>query len=126
MMEHYEIPSQDTARETVADEINNFSEADNGGVSPEVVYVRVKLKGKVYMCCSVFNIMFCNCLFLGFAALVCSLKVSEITTLLSRITCQSILKFTPFYQVFLYCFKGEKQDESGRHGEGSGVQSTCV
>ncbi|XP_050958446.1 uncharacterized protein LOC127159719 isoform X2 [Labeo rohita] len=26
------------------------------------------------MCCSVFNIMFCNCLFLGFAALICSLK----------------------------------------------------
>ncbi len=122
MMEHYGIPSQDSARENVADEMNNFPEVDNGGVSPEVVYVRVKLKGKDYMCCSVFNIMFCNCLFLGFAALICSLKVSEITTLLSRITCQSILKFTRFYQVFLYCFKGEKQDESGRHGEGSGVQ----
>ncbi len=87
MMEHYEIPCQDTARETVAVEMNNFSEADNGGVSPQVVYVKVKLKGKDYMCCSVFNIMFCNCLFLGFAALICSLKVSEITTLLSRITC---------------------------------------
>lgn len=82
-MEHqhiYEIPSQDSARETVAVEMNNFSESDNGGVSPEVVYVRVKLKGKDCMCCSVFNIMFCNCLFLGFAALICSLKVSEITT----------------------------------------------
>ncbi|KAL1278279.1 hypothetical protein QQF64_024952 [Cirrhinus molitorella] len=70
----YEIPSQDAARETVAVEMNNFSETDNEGVSPEVVYVRVKLKGKDYMCCSVFNIMFCNCLFLGCAALICSLK----------------------------------------------------
>ncbi len=87
MMEHYEIPSPDSARETVSVEMNNLPEADNGGVSPEVVYVKVKLKGKDYMCCSVFNIMFCNCLFLGFAALICSLKVSEITTLLSRITC---------------------------------------
>ncbi|KAL1278276.1 hypothetical protein QQF64_024949 [Cirrhinus molitorella] len=76
-MEHqhiYEIPSQDAARETVAVEMNNFSETDNEGVSPKVIYVRVKLKGKDYMCCSVFNIMFCNCLFLGFAALICSLK----------------------------------------------------
>uniref|UniRef100_A0A8C2HQP0 Uncharacterized protein n=1 Tax=Cyprinus carpio TaxID=7962 RepID=A0A8C2HQP0_CYPCA len=82
MMEHqhiYEIPSQNSGRETVAVEMNNFSEADNEVVSPEVVYVRVKLKGKDYMCCSVFNIMFCNCLFLGFAALICSLKISEIT-----------------------------------------------
>ncbi len=86
MMEHYEIPSQDSARETVAVEMNNFSEADNGGVSPEVVYVKVKLKGKDYMCCSVFNIMFCNCLFLGFAALICSLKVSEITSQVTYVT----------------------------------------
>ncbi len=38
MMKHqhiYEIPSQDSARETVAVEMNNFSESDNGGVSPE-------------------------------------------------------------------------------------------
>ncbi len=87
MMEHYEIPSQDSARETVSVEMNHLPEADNGGVSPEVVYVKVKLKGKDYMCCSVFNIMFCNCLFLGFAALICPSKVREITTLLSRITC---------------------------------------
>ncbi len=42
MMEHYEIPSPDSARKTVADEMNNLPEADNGGVSPEVVYVRVQ------------------------------------------------------------------------------------
>ncbi len=87
MMEQYGIPSQDSARETVSVEMNHLPKAENGGVSPEVVYVKVKLRGKDYMCCSVFNIMFCNCLFLGFAALICSLKVSEITTLLSRITC---------------------------------------
>ncbi len=33
MMEHYEIPSQDSDRETVAVEMNNFSEADKGVVS---------------------------------------------------------------------------------------------
>ncbi|KAL1278278.1 hypothetical protein QQF64_024951 [Cirrhinus molitorella] len=70
----YEIPSQDAARETVAVEMNKLSETDNGGVSPKVIFVSLKLKGKDYMCCSVFNIMFCNCLFLGFAALICSLK----------------------------------------------------
>lgn len=61
----------------MAAEMNNFSESYNGGVSPEVVYVRVKLKGKDHMCCSLFNIMFCNCLILGFAALKCSLKAKS-------------------------------------------------
>uniref|UniRef100_A0A8C1WNU6 Uncharacterized protein n=1 Tax=Cyprinus carpio TaxID=7962 RepID=A0A8C1WNU6_CYPCA len=66
--------------------MNNFSESYNGGVSPEVVYVRVKLKGKDHMCCSLFNIMYCNCLILGFAALKCSLKVNVVTNMLEAQT----------------------------------------
>ncbi|XP_059385437.1 uncharacterized protein si:dkey-204f11.3 [Carassius carassius] len=35
---------------------------------------RVQVKVKDYLRCSVFTITFCNCLFLGTAALTCSLK----------------------------------------------------
>lgn len=67
--------------------------------------MRVKLKGKDYMCCSVFNIMFCNCLFLGFAALICSLKLSQITAcffLEQHASFYSkLLSFTKFSFIFL-------------------------
>lgn len=34
---------------------------------------------KAYFCCSVFNTMFCNCLFLGLRALLCSYQVRCLT-----------------------------------------------
>ncbi len=41
---------------------------------------KVQVKVKDYLCCSVFTTTFCNCLFLGTAALICSLKVRNFAT----------------------------------------------
>lgn len=41
---------------------------------------KVQVKLKDYLRCSVFTITFCNCLFLGTAALICSLKVRNFAT----------------------------------------------
>ncbi|KAI7803618.1 interferon-induced transmembrane protein 2-like [Triplophysa rosa] len=70
----YEIPCEDFERENIAGEMIDLPELHNMEEPPKVVYVRYREKGKDHMCCSVFNIMFCNCLFLGLAALICSLK----------------------------------------------------
>lgn len=39
---------------------------------------RVQVKVNDYMCCSVMTVTFCNCLFLGTAALKCSLQVRNL------------------------------------------------
>ncbi len=42
---------------------------------------KVQVKVKDYLRCSVFSMTFCNCLFLGTAALICSLKVRNVATI---------------------------------------------
>ncbi len=41
---------------------------------------KVQVKVKDYLRCSVFTITFCNWLFLGTAALICSLKLRNVAT----------------------------------------------
>nr|XP_055049660.1 interferon-induced transmembrane protein 3-like [Misgurnus anguillicaudatus] len=73
MKDIFEVPVQ-YSQGNVTDVMIDIPDLDNVDQLPEMVFVRYRVTGKDYMCCSVFNIMFCNCLFLGCAALICSLK----------------------------------------------------